>query len=303
MKKIWTGNFKMKSIDLMIVGAQKAGTTSLNSYLSQHSELVTHKQTEMIYFLDEKTYSLGYEQAFRRYFPNYENGKLLLAKNVGVMYSRTAMERLFQHNAKMHIYIVLRNPVDRAYSAYWFARRRGQEDLKTFEEAIAADPDRYKDKGVFRWGNTSYLDRSLYLKHVEMIFSIFPRSQTHIFLTDDMKNDIRSVCNQIFASVGIEQGAALDTKREHNRASVARSELLARLIGRKSFLKRTIRKILTDKPADKIKDMLNQFNEQKVDIPPISPETALQLKEYFKPYNDQLAKLIGRDLDHWNVTG
>jgi hypothetical protein len=219
------------------------------------------------------------------------------------MYSRTAMERLYQHNADMQVIVVLRNPVDRAYSAYWFARRRGQEDLKTFEEAIAADPDRYKDKGIFRWGNTSYLDRSLYIKHLEMIFSIFPRSQVHIFLTDDMKRDISGVCNQIFASVGIEQDVVLDTKREHNRASVARSELLARLIGRKSFLKRAFRKILTDKPADKIKDMLNRFNEQEVDIPPISPETALRLKKYFEPYNNRLAELIGRDLDHWNATG
>lgn len=293
----------MKPIDLMIVGAQKAGTTSLNSYLSQHPRLVTHKQTEMIYFLDDKTYSLGYEQALRRYFPNYEQGKFLLAKNVGVMYSHTAMERLYQHNAEMQVIVVLRNPVDRAYSAYWFARRRGQEDLKTFEEAIAANPDRYKDKGIFRWGNTSYLDRSMYIKHLEMIFAIFPRSQVHIFLTDDMKRDIVGVCNQIFASVGIEQDVALDTKREHNRASVARSELLARLIGRKSLLKRAFRKILTDKPADKIKDILNRFNEQEVDIPPISPETALRLTKYFEPYNHQLAELIGRNLDHWNVTG
>jgi hypothetical protein len=290
----------MKPIDLMIVGAQKAGTTSLNLYLSQHPMLITHKQTEMIYFLDDKTYSLGYEHAYHRYFPHHETGKMLLAKNVGVMYSRQAMERLYKHNPQMQVVIVLRNPVDRAYSAYWFARRRGQEDLKTFEEAIEASPDRYKDKGIFRQGNCSYMDRSLYAKHLKMIFSIFPRSQVHIFLTDDMKKDIRGVCNHIFTSIGLDQDVSLDTKREHNRASIARSELLARLLGRKSFLKRTFRKILSDKPADKIKDMLNRLNEQEVEIPPISPETAARLFKYFEPHNERLAELIGRNLSHWN---
>ena len=290
----------MRPIDAMIVGAQKAGTTSLNSYLSQHPMIVTHKQMEMIYFLDEKTYSLGYENAYKRYFPHYETGKLLLAKNVGVMYHRPAVERLYTHNPQMQVLIVLRNPVDRAYSAYWFARRRGQEDLKTFEEAIEANPDRYKDKGIFRMGNCSYLDRSSYAKHIEMIFSIFPRSQVHIFLTDDMKKDIRGVCNQIFNSLDISLDVNLDTKRELNRASTAKSELLARLLGRKSFIKRTFRKILTDKPADKIKDLLNRFNEQEIDLPPIAPETAQRLTKYFEPHNAKLAALIGRDVSHWD---
>lgn len=289
-------------IDMMIVGAQKAGTTSLKSYLSQHPKIDTHKQTEMIYFLDDKTYSLGYEKSFHRYFPDHESQNKLLAKNVGVMYYRPAMERLYDHNPKMQLVIVLRNPVDRAYSAYWFARRRGQEDLKTFEEAIEASPDRYKDKGIFRMGNCSYLDRSLYVKHLEMIFTIFPRSQVHIFLTDDMKQDIDGVCNQIFASLDLEQNVSLDTKQQHNHASAARSELLARLLGRKSFLKRTFRKIMSDKPADKIKDFLNRFNEREIEIPTIAPETAMRLTTYFEPYNEKLGKLLGRDLSHWNKT-
>ncbi|MCJ7631808.1 sulfotransferase domain-containing protein [Candidatus Bathyarchaeota archaeon] len=288
----------MKPINLMIIGAQKAGTTSLKSYLSQHPMLITHQQPEMIFFLDDETYSLGYEHAYHRYFPNYETGKMLLAKNVGVMYSNQAVERLYKHNPQMHLVILLRNPVDRAYSAYWFARRRGQEDLMTFEEAIEASPDRFQ--GDFRKGNCSYLDRSLYTKHLEVVFSLFPRSQVLIFLTDDMKKDIRGVCTQIFSSVGLDQDILLDTKREHNRSSIARSELLARILGRKSFIKKAVRKILSDRPADGIKNMINRLNEQEISIPPISSETAQRLAKYFKPHNEKLAKLIGRDLSHWN---
>jgi hypothetical protein len=210
------------------------------------------------------------------------------------------MERLYKHNPQMQVVIVLRNPVDRAYSAYWFARRRGQEDLRTFEEAIEASPDRFQFEGVFRKGNCSYLERSLYAKHLEVVFSLFPRSQVQIFLTDDMKKDIRGVCSQIFASVGLDQDIILDTNREHNRAAIARSELLARMLGRRSFIKKALRKILSDRPADGIKKMINRLNEQEVAIPPISPETAQRLVKYFRPHNEKLAKLIGRDLSHWN---
>ncbi len=289
----------MKSIDLMIIGAQKAGTTSLNSYLSQHPELVTHEQTEMTFFLDGDAYSLGYEQAFRRYFPKYEDGKMLLAKNVGIMYSRQAMERIYQHNPHMKLVVVLRNPVDRAYSAYWFARRRGWEPLPTFEEALEADASRFLGDPIHA-RNCAYLERSRYAEHLEMIFSIFPRSQVHIFLTDDMKQDIRRVCAQIFASVGLDQNIALDTSREHNRASVARSESLARILGKKSLIKKVFRKILSDGPADRIKSRINSLNEQEIKIPPISPETARRLGEYFRPYNEKLAGLVGRDFSHWD---
>ncbi|MDE0685767.1 MAG: hypothetical protein OXI63_22795, partial [Candidatus Poribacteria bacterium] len=74
-------------IQLMIVGAQKAGTSSLLRYLAQHPDIHTHAQPEMTFFLQDREYSRGYQWASAKYFAGeYDHAevadKRLLAKNV-----------------------------------------------------------------------------------------------------------------------------------------------------------------------------------------------------------------------------
>ena len=138
------------SIQLMIVGAQKSGTSSLLRYLEQHPDMHTHPQPEMTFFLQDREYSRGYEWAFAKYFAGESDrddiaNKQLIAKNVMVMHSPEVMQRIYEHNPDIHLVVLLREPVARAYSAYWWARRRGWENIKTYEEALAAEEDRLNE--------------------------------------------------------------------------------------------------------------------------------------------------------------
>ena len=74
-------------IDLLIVGAQKAGTSSLLRYLAQHPQICTHQQPEMNYFVDENDYKKSFSAALSRYFPciHNENTKVIAAKSVGIL--------------------------------------------------------------------------------------------------------------------------------------------------------------------------------------------------------------------------
>src|SRR5438045_9369325 len=122
----------------MSIWSHKAGTSSLLFYLSQHLKLLTHHTYEFVYFFQDDIYSKGFETAFKN---NYDLGgvneeKFLLAKNVMVMYDYEALKRLYAHNPNIKIIIVLRNPISRAYSSYWYAKTTGRENAATFEEAI-----------------------------------------------------------------------------------------------------------------------------------------------------------------------
>src|SRR5678809_829657 len=116
-----------RKIDLMIIGAQKAGTTSLQNYLNEHPEILGHPQIEFGYFKDDKTYENGYEKEFARHFTSgsVNTAKAVIAKNTGMYDSDKALERLQQHNPDCKLVFIVREPVSRAYSSYSMEKFNG----------------------------------------------------------------------------------------------------------------------------------------------------------------------------------
>src|SRR5262245_11979337 len=107
-------------IDAMIVGAQKSGTTSLLRYLSQHPMIEAHLPEEFSFFVRDAEYELGIESAFTRFFTgtDFSDPKVVVAKNAGMCYNEVALGRLKNHHPGVIVIMVIRNPVDRAWSSY-----------------------------------------------------------------------------------------------------------------------------------------------------------------------------------------
>ena len=112
-----------KTIRLLVAGAPKAGSTSLLRYLSQHPGITTHSQPEMSYFVIDHEFDTGYDAALTKYFPNAQPDSHLIAKHVHAMFSEDAEKRMLEHNPGMQLALLLRNPIQRAHSAYWYCRR------------------------------------------------------------------------------------------------------------------------------------------------------------------------------------
>ncbi len=142
---LFAGN---KLPDFLIIGAQKAGTTSLANYLAQHPSVVAPKWKEVHFF------DLNYEKGpawYRSNFPISRRERLerrlqnqqLLSGDATPYYilHPCAARRAFDLIPKARIIVMLRDPVDRAYSHYHHEIRLGKESLP-FEEAIAAEPSR-----------------------------------------------------------------------------------------------------------------------------------------------------------------
>ncbi len=297
-------NIKAESlIKLMIVGAQKSGTSSLLQYLAQHPDIYTHPQPELTYFLQDHEYEKGYDRAYTKYFSKCPPDKTLIAKNVMVMCSADRMQRIQEHNPDIHLVILLREPVSRAYSAYWWARRRGWENIKTFEAALEAEKDRLNEDW-FKWRQCAYTLNSFYVMHIESIISMFDIKQVHCILTDELKVDAGNVCQKLFNLMGVSSEFEPLVEEKHNQASMARSEsfsfLFTQFLASRNPLRRAIRKLVPDSAAYKIRKAVLDINDKPFSPPPINPQTQQTLAEYFAPYNIQLAQLIGQDLSHWD---
>ncbi|MBW2072027.1 MAG: sulfotransferase domain-containing protein [Deltaproteobacteria bacterium] len=291
-------------VQLMIIGAQKAGTTTLFHYLQRHPGIITHRQREMTFFFNDHELREGYKQAFRRYFGDQtRTSGVILAKHALAMYSADALRQLYLHNPNTQLVILLRNPIERAYSAYWYARRRGWETLTTFEAALKAEPRRLATGGWRQWRNCAYQYNGLYAEHVERVYDVFDKKQVHIYLSEELRSNAEAVCQEIFHALEIDPALAGQTHLFLNRAAIARSEafaqIFARFLSSKHPLKMAVRSLIPDSVSCKLRYLVLRVNEKGFTPPGMLPETRKQLRTFFYKDNEKLEALLGRNLVQW----
>lgn len=292
---------RVRPIDLMIVGAPKSGTTSLKAYLGQCPGVITHDQREMIFLASEARYERGYEDLFSEYFPDAGSGGIVLAKSVAVMYSASAIERLRRHNPKVQVVVSLRDPVARAYSEYWYARRRGLESAETFRQAVVRELHAEYDAEC-GLPATAYLHRGRYVEHVRRLQGAFGPGQIHVFLADQIRDDAPAVCHEILSLFpSIDQEIVHDVRGVYNTAAMPRSALVLRLlrVRKPAIMRASVRRLLGNRVTDRLKDRLHRLNEKEFEPPPMASDIRAELSAYFASCNAQLAELLGLDLGAW----
>ncbi len=289
-------------IAMMVIGAQKAGTTSLNNYLSQHPQIYTHFTLEFSLFNRDH-----YEKGFDYYFDTTISDKrkndpscCFVAKSVGLMYKPELLKKLREENPNIQLIIVLRNPVERAYSAFLFCEKEGIEPYKEFEDAIFVnDISRFNGDKAFELA-CDYIGRSSYLQHIKNVLEIFPAQNVHFFLFEKMIKELNQSLNEMTSLIDL-PAYAFDTSIQYNEGKLTRSKSVAKLLspGKKNFVKSW----LPAKQRTKIKQFLKKLNsKQKAgEKSMMKTETREYLQHLFKndlPELEQLTKLPVRT--YWN---
>lgn len=229
-------------IELMVIGAQKAGTTSLNRYLLQHPAIATHNTIEFGMFADEKSFDKGfdyyYQNAVDAVVKHDEHKTHFVAKRVGLMNNKTLMQKLIEHNPAVQVVIVLRHPVARAFSAFQYCRNRGMEPYENFEDAIYKnDPARFNGNTRIQ-KNCEYVLRSSYLQHLKNVYDIFPAHQVKVLLLEQMTGDLKTYLNEIVSWMDLPE-FDFDVSVRYNEMEATRSDAVAKMLspGKADFIK------------------------------------------------------------------
>ena len=290
----------MIKIDMLIAGAQKTGTSSLARYLGQHPDVEMHPSREFPYFVDDELYQLPFDKVFRDFYQvRHDPGKFICAKSVGVLDQPGVISRVYKHNPDMKLVVLLRDPVDRAYSAYWYARRMGFEDAPSFEEAIRRN-DRIGTGSIYQ-RHCAYLQRGFYFDHLQKVFEFFPSDHLLIYLVEDLKSRVAEVCRDLYKALGADPSFSPDYSVRYNVSAESRSDTLSMLMTDTSRLKSCLRLLLPKKVRQKLKGTLRQLNERPFSPPEMLPETERFLREYFSEPNLKLEELLQRDLARWGT--
>ncbi len=174
-----------KKITFICVGAQKAGTTSLHNILKQHSEIFLPKKKEIPFFHDEDKFQKGIDWWLKENYHNVKHEKAIGVINPEYLFFPKACERIYKHlGPDIKIIIILRNPVERAYSHYMMNIRRGIENL-SFEDALSEEKNRITLSDYKK--NYSYISRSLYSDQIKRFLKTFQKEN---FLFLSFENDI-----------------------------------------------------------------------------------------------------------------
>lgn len=217
--------------DFLILGAQKAGTSSLSAYLNQHPQLFLSFQKEVHYFdggviPSSDNFAKGHSW-YRSFFPRRgDMGESALAFEASPLYLFNPLvpKRIFAFSPKIKLIIILRNPVDRAISHYLHERRKGREKL-AIEEALRAEEVRLqlalknRDYKSSSFMHKSYKSRGIYHKQIAAFLEYFPRDGILILNSEEMFSEPDYVLKIILDFLGVNPDFKIEDLRPRNAAT------------------------------------------------------------------------------------
>lgn len=202
----------MARVNTIVAGTQKGGTTALSCFLREHPQVRAARSKELHFFdVDARYLDRSGKPNYAWYesmFPADDGRPVAFESTPAYMYIPEAVDRMAAYNPDLKFIFLLRNPVTRAYSHYLMTQSKGCEPA-TFEEALRLEPARMTlarqrddDRQALRM--FSYTDRGFYSRQLEKTWSLFPRSQSLVILSEDLKKRHRETMSQVHAFLGLD---------------------------------------------------------------------------------------------------
>ncbi|UCH95915.1 MAG: sulfotransferase [Candidatus Aminicenantes bacterium] len=306
-------NQELRLPDFFIVGAAKSATTSLHSYLKQHPQIHLPDRKELYFFafngeiqyfkLADGTRRPGLGCTREEYFKMYQNSPQgcisgdtsswylyyyeNVIKNIQQLYGSQAR--------KAKIIMILRNPVERAWSHYSMHYAHGINNIP-FREAISNGSLQDKlQQGYFP--GYDYIGFGMYSGQVEAYLAAF--DDVKIIMYEDINNDTHAVVNEVIQFLGLEPVNKVDTGKRLNVSGKPRSPLagiISRLIYKPNIFKKIIRPIIPRDLGQKIKMEISRFIFKRN---PLDPKDRQVLIDIYRDDILRLQKLLDRDLSKW----
>ncbi len=258
--------------DYLVIGAKKGGTTSIVNWLLKHPQVMgmipSAQSAKSPHYFDinfwrgRDWYLSHFPTAAAR---SRRAGRTGSAPRVGdgspyYLFHPYAAQRILHTTPDIAMIAIVREPVSRAYSNYWDRRATGHETLRTFEEAVAAEPARLAaaetalaDPRSYSYDHDhhSYLHRGVYAPQLRRYFELFPREQLLVLTFEELRDDRERVWADVQSHLGLDDHGLVDGLKAYNVRS---------------------------------------------DYPPIQADTRDRLREHFAPHNADLQQLLGRPL-------
>ncbi|ACB49489.1 putative sulfotransferase [Crocosphaera subtropica ATCC 51142] len=293
----------VKLPNFLIVGIQKAGTTSVYNYLKQHPQVYLSPLKETNFL--EKDWPQLIEQGHQfnpkkiATFEQYKNLFEGVTNEIAIgeispnylFHYKTSTELIKRYVPHAKLIAILRNPVERAISDYLMHVREAQSN-RSLKEQIQ-----------YRADKSFVITKGKYYQPVKYYFEQFSQEQVSIFLYDDLRKDSQKFIQDIYKTIGVNPDFEPDTSRKSQVAQVPKNKAVNNLLVRKNPIRSLsaslLKPLLSEKKRQQVRSFLIGMNSKsKEEIDSFDEEKQLLLNLY----RDDILKLqdlIDRDLSPW----
>lgn len=294
--------------NFLIVGAAKSGTSSLHNYLNQHKDVFMPSYNNKGMKVKEPRFLIkdlvehrlhngvwSWEE-YQSLFDSVKEEKAIGESTVLYLY-------YYKHSIKnikkylgndVRIIIMLRNPVDRAYSAFQHVSRGFKEQL-SFEEALEIEEGRL-DRNPELTPMVMYKDMGMYSEMVKAFENSF--KNIHVILYEDFRDNTKDELIKSFDFLGLSADENIDFITRHNVGGKRwKNKNLKYIFMKKNPIKSLFKILLPKKIRNFIRKKL--INVSTNNVVKMNGETRSKLNSIFKEDVLKLSKIINRDLSHW----
>lgn len=288
--------------NFFVIGANRAGTTSLHKYLGQHPAVYMSPVKEPNYFHPQagREHPLWPNRAtpavtldeYHALFAGVDGETAIGESSTVYLSSRETPERIRDAVPEARLVAVLRNPVDRAFSDYSLHRQWETEDL-SFADAVAAELDHEGPAGGRMRG---YVVTGFYGRNLSRYLEVFERDRLRVYLYEDLMGDPDALLRDLFGFLDVDPSIAMNTTSRHNAARYEPKHATIDRVARASAVKSIGRRLLSDRTWAKAREYLRRTNSVAPDLP---DEVRRRLIDFYRDDIALTQRLIGRDLSAW----
>lgn len=296
--------------NFLIIGAAKSGTTALYHYLKQHPQIYMSPMKEPHFFAFEgqklefqgpssdqealNRASITDIETYRSQFQGVTNEVAIGEASAMYLYIPEAPERIHHYIPEAKLIAILRNPAERAYSAFSFLIREGREPLTDFAQALQAEERRIRQNWVPLY---YYQQLGFYYAQMKRYFDLFNRDQIRVYLYEDLSTNSASMLPDIFQFLGVDDTFTPDLTSRYNKSGIPRNKALNTFLRTQYPIKSIFKPLL---PEALRRRLVVSFQNLNLEKPPSLPsKLRRQLIEMYREDILKLQDLTQQDLTKW----
>ncbi|MEL7407634.1 MAG: sulfotransferase [Cyanobacteria bacterium J06558_2] len=295
--------------NFLLIGAQKAGTTALNYYLKEHPQIYMSPVKEPGFFDFEgnkPNFTGPGDQELYDHVPTNVESYCKLFQGVTdevavgeattwYLYSPRAPERIKYYIPHAKLIVILRNPVDRAYSAFMHAVRDEREPITDFSQALREEKVRTSQNWEYLW---HYKQMGFYYGQLKRYFDLFESSQIKIYLYEDLKDHPVALMQDVCQFLNVNKSLISGSPPRRNVSGLPRIKLLDYFLKKQNlkWLKAPLKLVIPPKVRESIIINLKNNNRTK---PQMLSDVEVELAKMYHEDVLRLQELIDRDLSSW----
>lgn len=271
----------------LLIGAAKAGTTALASFLRQHPDVCFSRPKETFFFNRKYDHSIEW---FSSHFEHYDGESAIGEGSAGMLACTEAPSRISDTIPDCDLICILRNPTDRALSHYYFYMYTGKrDDIRPFGELIRDSKSKF---------GREIIDNGKYIKHIKRYEDFLSKDQIEVVLHRSLRERPQDLLQHLYSVIGVSPSFKPEVRTQHNvtKYPVSRGVYAILRSGWKAvdhYLDRWVPSL-----ADFIRNQGRKwfFSSEK---PSMAEEDRAYLHDLYAPYNRELEEWLGKDLSHW----